>query len=385
MRPVSVTAVPSGRSRAHWRTRSPIGTAAASAGDSAATRSPGGAASAARPADLGPTARGRRPGAPSIDMSSPIAPISSRKLRVGDAVGVGVGQRALAVGPRGGHRQRHEHPVVVEGGQVRPARLRDAVHDQPVALLLQVSAHPVELQHRRDPVGLLQPYVGDVVSSGLAVGERGQHGSTGSMSGTPGSRPRPRAARSRRAAPAPARPGARGPSAGPSRRTTSNRSASGWSGSAAVSADSPRNETSEGWSAVAARPNAAEPMSGGSAIVGRPGLWPGSISKRRQSSLTSTRRPNCGIISDRQVDVGRSLRSPSTSIVRPVRTGRESSPEIHCESVPAIETRPPRGRFGWTEIGGQPSGEDELDTQPGERVAAAGRPDGAGSTSARRS
>lgn len=45
---------------------------------------------------------------------------------------------------------------------------------------------------------------------------------------------------------------------------------------------------------------------------------------------------------------------PSTSIVvGPVANGATMiRPEIHWLSVPAIETLPPRGRFGWTVIGG---------------------------------
>jgi hypothetical protein len=51
--------------------------------------------------------------------------------------------------------------------------------------------------------------------------------------------------------------------------------------------------------------------------------------------------------------------------LRPVANGASSSsPEIHCDSVPAIETWPPVGRFGWTEMGGQPSGEDSSTPSP---------------------
>lgn len=94
-------------------------------------------------------------------------------------VGVGVGQPALAVGPGGGHGQGHEHPVVVEGGQVRARQAARAVHGEPVRVLFQVPAHPVELEHRRNPVGFLEPDVGHVVQHAGAVGERGQHGQHG--------------------------------------------------------------------------------------------------------------------------------------------------------------------------------------------------------------
>ena len=49
----------------------------------------------------------------------------------------------------------------------------------------------------------------------------------------------------------------------------------------------------------------------------------------------------------------------------PVANGASSSrPEIHCDSVPAIDTWPPVGRRGWTAIGGQPSGEDSSTPSP---------------------
>src|SRR5579875_3082863 len=56
----------------------------------------------------------------------------------------------------------------------------------------------------------------------------------------------------------------------------------------------------------------------------------------------------------------------------PVANGASSSsPEIHCDSVPAIETSPPVGRRGMTEIGGQPSGEDSSTPRPA-RAASSG-------------
>ena len=74
------------------------------------------------------------------------------------------------------------------------------------------------------------------------------------------------------------------------------RSASGWSVSVPDSADRPRNVTSEGCSAVTASPNAAAPTSGGSVTVAGRASWLPSISKRHQSSLTCTCRPNWAII-----------------------------------------------------------------------------------------
>ncbi len=61
--------------------------------------------------------------------------------RVGNAVRVGVGQRGPALCGGGSHRQGHQHPMVVEGGQVGAAQPRHAVHPQVAAVEVQVRAH----------------------------------------------------------------------------------------------------------------------------------------------------------------------------------------------------------------------------------------------------
>ncbi len=81
--------------------------------------------------------------------------------------------------PRGSDRQRHVDPVVVEAGERRAGQLAlDPAHHQLAVDDLDVAAHAVQLQHRDDPVGLLQPHVLDVAEAGLARGElahRRQH------------------------------------------------------------------------------------------------------------------------------------------------------------------------------------------------------------------
>ena len=58
-----------------------------------------------------------------------------------------------------------------------------------------------------------------------------------------------------------------------------------------------RNVTLDGGSAQAARPNTAEPMSGGSTMSPATGTCPGSMWNSRQSSRTDTSRPNWRIMS----------------------------------------------------------------------------------------
>ena len=78
--------------------------------------------------------------------------------------------------------------------------------------------------------------------------------------------------------------------------STSRTCASGWSISVPSVVRIPRKRTSDGCSALAARPNAAEPMSGGRTISVGVASWPGSISKRRQSSETPTSSPKSRIM-----------------------------------------------------------------------------------------
>ena len=164
----STTASSSGRSRAQRPTQSTIGISAAwSIAIDSTARCP---ASASPVATGAPAAERSR--SSSIAEVEPDRPHVVEEAGIGDPVGVRVGQRALAARPRGGHGQRHVDAVVVEAGERGPGQVAlDPAHHQLVALLLDVAAHPVQLQHRDDPVGLLQPHVGDVGEARLALGE----------------------------------------------------------------------------------------------------------------------------------------------------------------------------------------------------------------------
>jgi len=82
---------------------------------------------------------------------------------------------ALALRPGRRHRQGHEHPVVVERRKVLAVQDRDTVADEAVVLQFNVASHFVELQHRRDPVGLLEPHVRHVAEGRGPSGEGAEH------------------------------------------------------------------------------------------------------------------------------------------------------------------------------------------------------------------
>ena len=100
---------------------------------------------------------------------------------------------------------------------------------QLVALLSTSPPIAVQLQHRDDPVGLLQPHVRDVAEAGLALGELCPWWrAPAACRASAGSRPRPRAARAVVADPYAA--GRSSSSIGsPISATTSRKWASGWS------------------------------------------------------------------------------------------------------------------------------------------------------------
>ena len=142
---------------------------------------------------------------------------------------------------------------------------------------------------------------------------------------------------------------------------------------------SPRKKTSEGCSAVAARPKAAEPMSGGRVI---------SAGVRRLAGLdleappvVGRRRPRARsrrIIAHGQFDVGL-LVERALDLDR--RSGRwrraraSSRPEIHCESVPAIAHWPPVGRGG-CDRDRRPSRPSDASSTPSSASASSSGPTG---------
>ena len=173
----------------------------------------------------------------------------------------------------------------------------DPAHDQLVALLFDVAAHPVQLQHRDDPVGLLQPHVGDVGEARLALGELAHRRTApAACRASAGSRSRPRAAAPRRGAPARRRPRGRAPSAAPSRRRRRGSGPRGGRPGRRRSRGRRGRRRRTGWIEVAARPKASEPMSGGRVTSAARAVWSGSISKRRQSSATPTSSPKSRIM-----------------------------------------------------------------------------------------
>ncbi len=81
---------------------------------------------------------------------------------------VGVRQAARALGARRRDRERHLDAVVVVARQRGAGHAPHAVDDERVPDELDVAAHPVELQHGDDAVGLLEADVLDVLEHGPA-------------------------------------------------------------------------------------------------------------------------------------------------------------------------------------------------------------------------
>ncbi len=59
--------------------------------------------------------------------------------------------------------------MIVEGGEPRSEEFRNAACDEPVVVQLEISAHEIELQHRGDAIGFLEPDVRDVLQDGLPL------------------------------------------------------------------------------------------------------------------------------------------------------------------------------------------------------------------------
>ncbi len=103
-------------------------------------------------------------------------------------------------------------------------------------------------------------------------------------------------------------------------------------------------------------PNAADPMSGGSSYRAGVGVWCAGTWKVSQSSDGSTTKPKWRIIRTVSSTYGRSLSVPPVTwiVVSCSANGATSRrPDSHCDSVPAMCVSPPRGRRGWTVIGGR--------------------------------
>ena len=87
---------------------------------------------------------------------------------IGDPVRVGVREAARALRARRRDRERHLDAVVVVARQRGAGHAPHPVDDERVVDELDVTAHPVELQHGDDAVGLLQADVLDVLEHGPA-------------------------------------------------------------------------------------------------------------------------------------------------------------------------------------------------------------------------
>ena len=127
--------------------------------------------------------------------------------------------------------------------------------------------------------------------------------------------------------------------------STSRTCASGWSISVPSVVRIPRKRTSDGCSALAARPNAAEPMSGGRTISVGLRLLAGLDLEAAPVVGDPDLEPEVAHHAHGQLDVGLLVEHARRPRRRSAawRTGASRSrPEIHCDSVPEIRTCPPR-------------------------------------------